>query len=313
MASEAGSLPGFHLREATASERVARDRLTCESWGGSLTRDQYLDRERVLRQTAHGTHAMHTWVLKVSNGVVMASCETFRIPLSPGGAVEVIASVYVDKPLRGAGLARRMLAALVAHRREAGLDGLVLFSEVGAALYESVGFRLLPSPTRVVPATAGAHDPAVTLLGPDALPDLLERRERLRRDTVDVRLTPELFEWHAARARFYAETSGRKLPATIGARCGDAQVMWVTDVKATTLRLLDASGPPGTDLTPLLNAAAHEAHQHRLRRAVLWDDTHSLALAGPAAVERDDDLPMGQSFTPRGELFLGPLGRAAWA
>jgi hypothetical protein len=98
-----------------------------------------------------------------------------------------------------------------------------------------------------------------------------------------------------------------------GASTDDALVLWVADYKNGLLRLLDASGAPHADLSPLFDAAAHEAATLGLAAVEHWDDAHSLALAGPPATGRDDDLPMGLSFTPRGELFLGPLARAAWA
>ena len=75
--------PGFLLTEMSAPEKVARDRLTFSAWGAGLTRDQYLTRERLLSQTDHGRLDMRTWALRVPNGVIMASCETFRLPLLP--------------------------------------------------------------------------------------------------------------------------------------------------------------------------------------------------------------------------------------
>src|SRR4051812_26925324 len=153
---------GFLLGEASAAEKVARDRLTYEAWGSGLTREQYLDRERILRQTDQGRLGMRTWVLRVPNGVVMASCETFRLPLLPTGVAEVIASVFVDSPLRGARMASRLMKALVAHRKAAGIDALLLFSEVGERLYAHAGFHALPMPTRRWAATPAAN--AATLL-----------------------------------------------------------------------------------------------------------------------------------------------------
>lgn len=302
---------GFLLGEASAPERTARDRLTFQAWGAGLTADQYLDRERRLRQTWHARLGMRSWVLKVPNNTVLASCETFRLPLAPGGVVEVIASVFVDRPLRGVGMATRLLDALVTHRREAGTDALILFTEVGASLYERSGFKRLPAPTRLVPAGPGGVDAAP--LPRSGLPAALAHRARLRGDGLELRLSEELVAWHLERAQIYAEAQGRPAAETIGARRGDAQLLWTADFKNGLLRILDASGPAGTNLEPLLEAAAAEARALKLSAVELWDDAHSLALPGGTRFSREDDLPMGLSLTPRGELFLGPLSRAAWA
>jgi GNAT superfamily N-acetyltransferase len=304
--------PGFFLTEASAAERTARDRLTYEAWGRKLTREQYLDRERLLRQTDHGRMAMHTWALRVPNGVIMATCETFRLPLLHNGAVEVIASVYVDPPLRGARMASRMISALVAHRREAGLDGLILFSEVGVDLYGREGFRLLPSPTRVWGLSTETAPP-VRVIRDEELAEALDWRNRVREGRVDLRLLESIVDWHLTRAQFYAETLERPLSSIVGARFGDVQALWVPDYKSNALRVIDATGPAGASLDQVMAVAGREAAVLGFDRTELWDDAVSVNLTGGTELAREDDLPMGIAFTPRGELFMGPVSRACWA
>jgi len=305
--------PGFHLGQATAPERLARDRLTHQAWGDRLTAAQYLDRERTLRQTDHARLAMHSWVLRLENGVVAASCETYRLALHPGGAVEVIASVFVDRPLRGVGMASRLLELLVENRREAGIDALLLFSEVGESIYERAGFRRLPGPMRHVVARPCAVPSSVRRLTPDALPSVCDQRAHWREGRIDVALSDALLGWHRARSAFYAQALGRDDSAVIGVASDEAALLWAVDHKAGLLRLLEASGAPGGALEPLLLAAGDEAATLGLSGAELWDDDHSLTLTGGAAHEREDDLAMGLAFTPRGALFLGPLSRLSWA
>lgn len=302
---------GFLLGEATATERLSRDRLTCEAWGAGLSRAQYLARERFLRQTTHGATARHTWVLRLQNGAVVASCETYRLPLSPSGGVEVIASVFVDRPLRGAGMASKLIEALVAHRREAGLDGLVLFSEVGAGLYERMGFKVLPAPTRRWFGAPAGHT-SVELLGRDSLQTLLEQRARLRTG-IELKVFEPLVHWHLARADFYAEALERPVLDSLGATDGHVTALWCPDHKNRKLRVLEVSGPEGMTLEFVMRSASAEAQRLDLDSVELWDDAHSSRLVGGTAFERPDDLPMGLSFTPRGELFLGPLSRLCWA
>ena len=304
---------GFRLGEATAAERIARDRLTYEAWGERLTREQYLDRERILRQTAHGRLDMHTWVLRLPNDVVVASAETFRLPLLPAGAIEVIATVYVDRPLRGVKMGSRLMAALVASRREAGLDALILFSEVGTDIYARQGFKALPAPTRSWTQALAPLSEAIEPLVLDGLPEALAWRDRARQDRIDLRVTDTAFRWHWARTEFYAWVLGRPARSVIGARVGDVQLLWVPDFKHDVLRILDATGPAGADLEPAIAGALAEARMLGLPSVELWDDAASVLLTGGTPLERTDDIPMGISFTPRGELFLGPLSRASWA
>ena len=309
--------PGFRLGLATAPERIARDRLTFDAWGDRLTLAQYLDRERTLRQTEHGRLAMRSWVLRLPNGFVAASCETFRLPLSPSGAVEVVASVYVERALRGVKMASRLLEAVVESRRAAELDALLLFSEVGTALYARVGFRRLPAPTRVwsaLPAAASPEGPRGAPPEPlSSLERLLALRREARRGPLDLGLTEPIVEWHLARARCYAQALGRPEPGSIGAADGGVVALWAPDFKAEVLRVVEVSGPAGASLEAVAASARGEAARLGLRTVELWDDAHSLRLAGPAPLEREEPVPMGLAFTPRGELLLGPLSRAAWA
>lgn len=304
--------PGFLLTEMSAPEKVARDRLTFSVWGTGLTREQYLDRERLLRQTDHGRLDMRTWALRVPSGVIVGSCETFRLPLIPTGVVEVVASVFVDAPLRGARMASRMMQALVAHRRIAGIDGMLLFSEVGAKLYARAGFKTLPSPSRTWEAAANGEAATHRLLISERT-QALEWRNQARAERIDLRLMEQVFDWHLERSLFYAQAMPRRMTGFVGTRVGDVQALWVPDYKGNVLRVLDVTGPAGASLEPVMAAAADEAASLHLDRVELWDDAVSVLLPGGAPDERDDDIPMGIAFTPRGELFLGPLSRACWA
>jgi hypothetical protein len=304
------SAPGFLLGEATASEKLSRDRLTFEAWGARLSPEQYLERERLLRATEHARWSMHTWVLRLPNGVVVASCETFRLNLVPGGALEVVASVFVERPLRGVGMASRLTGALVAHRREAGIDGLVLFSEVGTEIYARAGFRVLPAPTRRIAASPGAMPLGSAERSFDSIRVL---RAGLREGDLHLRVDRALFDWHHARSGFYARMLGLEPIDSVGATVDGVTGLWAADVKGGVLRLLDVSGERGASMDGLLELAARVAHRHGLSAVELWDDAHSLTLGGPPPFQRDDDLPMGVAFTPRGELALGPLSRAFWA
>jgi hypothetical protein len=204
------------------------------------------------------------------------------------------------------------MAALVAHRREAGLDALVLFSEVGPTLYERAGFHVLPMAARRWTSAASGGAEAQPL-GEGDLSDAFDWRNRCRAERIDLRLSPEIFHWHLTRAKFYASHLPRDLNATVGARGGGVQALWVPDFKSNVLRLLDLTGAPGASLDPVIASARAAAASMGLDQVELWDDPVSQQLTGGEPLGRDDEIPMGMAFTPRGALFLGPLSRACWA
>ena len=74
-----------------------------------------------------------------------------------------LADVYVLEPHRGRGLARRLVAALLAHADVQGLRRLMLVTRDAHRLYEGFGFTALAHPARVMelhrPGLYTAADP----------------------------------------------------------------------------------------------------------------------------------------------------------
>jgi predicted N-acetyltransferase YhbS len=56
-----------------------------------------------------------------------------------------IGAVFTQPPFRGRGLAPRLIASIERDARAAGVDALLLFSEIGAAYYERLGFETIPT------------------------------------------------------------------------------------------------------------------------------------------------------------------------
>lgn len=68
-------------------------------------------------------------------------------PTYPGGQLAFVYNVYTEPDHRGRGLARRIMAAIHAHCRGAGILSLALnASASGLPLYESMGYRVATSP-----------------------------------------------------------------------------------------------------------------------------------------------------------------------
>ena len=152
------------LRPATAAEKHARNLLTAPVWGNRLTEAQYLAREAVLVATEFARRGMRTWVMEddTAPGIPLASCESLAmISVFDGtrGTSQGIASVFVEERLRGRGLAATMLGLLQDRFRTENAQASILFSEVGATIYERVGYMARPIRARTwtpVPGEPGA-------------------------------------------------------------------------------------------------------------------------------------------------------------
>ena len=153
---------------ASEQEKQARDPLAWAEWGARLTVEQFLERERQLRAHPWSRQGMQTWLWRSDSGEVLSSCETFRMRsyLGPGpmdrreeGVTFGVASVLTEPRLRGRGHATAMMRALVDRLcAEPHAQASLLYSDVGAPLYERAGYVPRPALDRVFTAERG--DPA---------------------------------------------------------------------------------------------------------------------------------------------------------
>ena len=297
------------LRLASDDERSSRDRLTAGVWGGGLSLEQFCRREQVLRGHPWTTAVMKSWWW-ARGGLALASCETFELPGSVAGrrgTSRLIASVYTEPALRGAGHASAMLRALAEDSRAAGCQALVLFSEVGVALYGRLGFIPMPAFDVVLPARRSSRG----VLPPCNQPErsFVEGSEVLALDRTKGHL-----DWQLERERFYAQTLGRPRPTTASACSGAASIGWTAYYKTDELQVLWLDADEGTR-GPLLEAAQHAAWEAGLKQVRVWDTGRGewAARASEAVVmSRDDEVPM---FLPLTEQIARwqPIERGMWA
>jgi GNAT superfamily N-acetyltransferase len=91
------------------------------------------------------------WVVEHADGIVAGGGFTILPwppgPHYPGGRVAFVYNVYTEPSHRHRGLARRLMDAMHAWCREAGIGNLALnASQDGRPLYESMGYRVATSP-----------------------------------------------------------------------------------------------------------------------------------------------------------------------
>jgi ribosomal protein S18 acetylase RimI-like enzyme len=277
------------LRLAEEAEKEERDRLCHAAWGAWLDVEGFVAREKRLRASAF-SRGMRSWLYEV-DGRVVASCETYAMQSAVRGRrgrSEGVASVYVEPPLRGRGHASAMMTGLVARLSAEPCQAMLLFSEVGPALYERSGFvaRLLTE--RAFPSEDGAPWAGVDALLDEG--DALAALDELSwpDDPFVVWPTAAQLDWQLERERIYAAALGRPRPSAAGARRGEGVALWTADGKRPRL-LVQLLRATEADARALLSCARRVAHRAGLEEVLLWGPPGAAPQAGE---EPSPDVPM---------------------
>jgi GNAT superfamily N-acetyltransferase len=285
------------LVRCTEAESRERDRRSALDWEPDLCVPEFVAREQVLQRTAFARRSRVPWGWVV-DGETVSSTETYEVAW-PAGRVWLVASVWTDPDHRGRGHASAMLDALA--ERCAGVPGaaaLVLFSDVGPALYERVGFVALPAVDVVWPASVGDPDD-----GP------WERFAESALHTLDPR-DPAQLDWQLDRARTRAELRPVRRPSRCGARLpSGAWMVWADDGHDRELQVLEARVATVEEWSTLATAAARTASAAGLGAVVAWDP--ALAVPGERR-PRVGKLPMARPLGAARVSGLGPVPRSAW-
>jgi GNAT superfamily N-acetyltransferase len=280
------------LQRATEEDLAALDEASHGEWGDGLPLAAHRAREQALRSSPWSREAHTGWVWR-QGAQILASCETYRMPCrvdgEPGTAWG-IASVFVPAPLRGRGHASTMLQALTARLSgEPDARALVLFSDVGAPIYERLGFVARPAFDRLLaPSAAPLQEGPWTLLEEMALPHPEPPSHRFSLEPT----APQL-GWHKARARTWAEAVGEPVSRWCGAALGDDVVVWVEDRHEGILRVLLWTGE-----RLLLEAAARQAGALGLEEAQVWESSWDGPWPELPRRPRDGALPMLAPLRP---------------
>jgi predicted N-acetyltransferase YhbS len=228
---------------------------------------------------------MRTWLWKDDAGTVLSSCETFQVPCTRGartGHGVLIASVFTEETLRGRGYAGALLDAVCDRARREGAQVAALFSEVGARIYERVGFVAQPSFDVVFPAKTDTTRACVSWDGPVSVDSAPQG---------SLELTLAQADWHVERERFYAAALRRPAPATHGARLGTSRCAWAASFQTNELHVLWYAFANDEEAEALIRAARHVAHACRLDAVRFWE-TSPLPSGEGQRVPRNDELPM---------------------
>lgn len=291
---------------ATETQKRERDRLTHPEWGKKLTLDEYFAREQRLRRHPWAGNTMQTWLL-TKGSAVLASCETFRMDsfiIDHGGkrrrgSAYGVASVFTEPALRGNGYATDMMAQLqdALSGQDAAIHSSILFSDVGAALYERSGYRARPGRDRWLPAAA--QDVQVTPIDEGQVAAELHAVPLPELPHV-IWPSPDQLDWHFERERIYSAALGHPRPGAVGARVGESRMFWCTYYASDLLAVLLCDARSDEDAATLLRAAQHAAFTAGVSRVQLWESAAlgkwQNACAAYPSTEREGYLPMLHSF-----------------
>lgn len=297
------------VRVASDAEKRARDEVTYAAWGERLTLAQYLAREARLRAHPWAKAGMETWLL-CDGETTVSSCESFSMDSRAGdtrGASYGIASVFTEEKFRGkryaTELVDRVSGALLARE---GSHAVVLYSDVGAPIYERAGFVYTPRLEWWI--AAAGHAPIDGLRLDDVI--AVHRVPPPTATQLVIVPSPAQLDWHHARERYYAEARNRRAPARHRLVYGEDQVIVAADLKNGELLVLSAEWSAAT-VEVLLRGAADLAWQLGLAGVRLWAPD---AIAPPAFVATkplESSLPMIRS-APSCAFVWCDVQRGVW-
>lgn len=276
-------------------ERI--DRRTAQAWAKDLSVAEYLRRERVLK-TRPFSRGLTVYALLGDDDTLLASCESYRVPVAVPGRSDRgfgygIASVFVDEAQRGHGYAAELLRRLHRQFFDEGAALVYLMSEIGPTLYAKLGYVTRPLQVRRYLAQPMPH--RAQLIHASDMAQTIANLPPQQHSPLHIPPTEEQLDWHISRGRFYAQQLGRSYPDVVGARSGNAVILWQLDLPqdANRLRVLLLSSPePGQDVTEVIAAAQSVAHQHGLPTVELWESGAQSTLLPGGQRSPADDVPM---------------------
>src|SRR5262245_44746310 len=131
-------------------------------WSEGLGRDDYGRWNRAQMATDWGRDHLRRVAL-VEDGRLLASAKRYDFTARlQGRAVPVlgVGAVFTPPDMRGRGHARMLIHAMHDDARARGCAMALLFSEIGPAFYESMGYRIVHTRTVDIEITRGAGAPA---------------------------------------------------------------------------------------------------------------------------------------------------------
>src|SRR4051812_41556589 len=262
------------LRDLSGAERDTYFRGVHPIWGGGLSEDRFVAFQRRLAD-ADEAGERHRLIGLFDGSRLLAAMKAYDLRGSCGSRplkILGIGAVFTPPPLRRRGHARRMLELAIAHHADRGADAAVLFSDIGTAYYERLGFRVLRSEE----CTAEAADLPRAIPGTGAVPadeaGLVRLFARNRSSNGDLTLARDgwVLHFQLRRLRELARSRGLAEPEWgIAVRDGNAEGAAMVRMARDAVDVLDAAWT---------SEGARDALLARLREALVRSGRSRLRL-----------------------------------
>lgn len=292
------------------AEDALRERIldqTFPIWNEGLSREAYGRWNEAQLRTPWGRTHLHRLALVGERGELLATAKRYRFDVRVGGHAGTmcgIGAVFTPPDQRGRGYASTLIEMLLSQERAHGVLMASLFSEIGTAFYERLGFSPLPLDEALIVVTRKAGAPAMLVRGGEerdlaAIAAMHDTRSAgaafaLRRD-------PALVQYALAKKRLLAGLGpvGRRQLEFFVAEEGASAVAYVVlhvTAHGWTLEEAGDRDPAGARLGAMLQAlVAREPHQEPPNIRTWWP--HGFAV--PPQLELRDRVAARDVFMIR--------------
>lgn len=179
-------------------------------WNEGLSRDAYVRWNEAQLRTVWGRDHLHRFALLDDRGELLASAKRYRYDVTLDGRIGWmcgIGAVFTPDDRRGQGYASRIIDMLLEQERKDGALMAGLFSEIGTAFYQRLGFAPVPLDEVTVVVTRKDGAPAMLVRAGEerdlpAVAGLHEARSASAR--FALRRSPSLVQYALSKKRLLA-------------------------------------------------------------------------------------------------------------
>jgi GNAT superfamily N-acetyltransferase len=200
-------MPNLTRAGGPIAERILQE--TYPIWNEGLTFENYRRWNDLQMRTAWGKD--HLWRMALVDGdEILASAKHYDLKCASDGAtlrVLGIGAVFTPEAKRGRGYARQLIARMEEEAEREGYQAALLFSEIGAPIYERMGFTAIPRDTVTLDIKFPRQGPPATMVraGEDA--DLKYLAEFHKDAGFGPIRTPDLIKFNVVKQRVRAASS----------------------------------------------------------------------------------------------------------
>lgn len=200
-------MPELQRADGPLVDRIIDD--TYPIWNEGLSLDGYRRWNDLQTRTAWGKDHIRRVAL-VDAGEVQASAKWYELDCEFKGSpfkVLGIGAVFTPESQRGRGRAKELIAKMMERAETEGYQAALLFSEIGAPIYERMGFTVIPRETVTLDVHFPRQGPPATLVrgGDDA--DLKYLAEFHDIPSFGLVRTPDLIKFNVVKRRIRAASS----------------------------------------------------------------------------------------------------------